>query len=154
MDAAAVQEAGGAVQQAAAKVATDVSCWPEASMELLGEKDLDRCQLRGLPHGRFAWGSRLLPNVRHCYEVIHGTKDLVSSCDNPFFAPASRPQRQENTSWPHVDQNASDQRFCDDEGKAVGDWEVFQGILYVWSSESSHASTTVVQPGSHHAAFE
>jgi ribA/ribD-fused uncharacterized protein len=152
IDASALQKAAPAVRRAFEKMGTDVSQWPEECMSLLG--DLNRCQLRGLPHGRFAWGGRLHSNVRRCYEVIHNTRDLVSSCDNSFFAPASQPQAHQNRAWPHVDQNQNDQRIFDDEGLPVGDWEVFQGILYIWSSENPHASTTVVLPGSHGALYD
>jgi hypothetical protein len=53
-----------------------------------------------------------------------------------------------------VDHNSNDKRFFDDEGQVVGDWEVYQGLLYVWSAEGEHASTTVVLPGSHKATYE
>lgn len=147
VDLPATQNAGRAVQHAVEQVAQGAGAWPLTSLELLGEKD--RCQLRGLPHGRFAWACRLHSSVRRCYEIIHGTEELVSSCDNPFFAPSGQQERHENPAWPHVDHNRHDKRFFDDQGLAIGDWEVFQGILYVWSSEESHASTTVVLPGSH-----
>merc|ERR1712232_70854 len=35
----------------------------------------------------------------------------------------------------------------------LGDCEIYQGALYVWSAESQHSSTTVVWPGSHREAF-
>eukprot|EP00931_Biecheleriopsis_adriatica_P122515 TRINITY_DN97510_c0_g1_i1.p1 TRINITY_DN97510_c0_g1~~TRINITY_DN97510_c0_g1_i1.p1 ORF type:complete len:412 (-),score=72.55 TRINITY_DN97510_c0_g1_i1:37-1272(-) len=153
IDSAAAKQAGGAVERAAGKVAAQEVCaFPLASGPLLGEKE--RCQLRGLPQGRFAWSARLLPNVRACYELIHGTHELVSSCDNSFFASPASEKQFENKSWPHVDHNSNDRRFCDDEGAFVGDWEVFQGLLYVWSSEGEHSSTTVVLPGSHLTAYE
>jgi len=153
VDAAAAQKAGGAVAQVAAKIVDDhdVRVLPLASCSLLGDKE--RCQLRGMPQGRFAWGSRLLPNVRHCYEVIHGTTDLVSSCDNSFFATHAKEAQTHNRSWPHVDHNSNDKSIFDEDGQVVGDWEVYQGLLYVWSSEMHHASTTVVLPGSHRDAY-
>merc|ERR1719382_371125 len=152
IDFPATLQAGGTVQKAAESITTDVRAWPLGSMEILGQ--LDRCQLRGLPHGRFAWQCRLHQNVRRCYEVLHGTADLVSSCDNPFFSPSAREEQMDNKSWPHVDHNAHDSRFFDEDGVRVGDWDVFQGLLYVWSSESTHASTTVVLPGSHRDPYE
>lgn len=151
IDAAAVQQAGPRVARVAEKVAEDVRALPLASGPLLGDKE--RCQLRGMPHGRFAWASRMLPNVRHCYEVIHGTADLVSSCDNSFFSTPAKEKQRSNRSWPHVDHNFNDQRFFDQDGEVVGNWEVYQGLLYVWSSEGEHASTTVVLPGSHQEAY-
>lgn len=152
IDSGAAQKASGAVANVAGKIEEHVRAFPLASGPLLGDKE--RCQLRGLPHGRFAWGARLLSNVRHCYEVMHGTKDLVSSCDNSFFSPSSSEKQTQNRSWPHVDHNCNDNRFFDVDGQAVGNWEVYQGILYVWSSEGEHASTTVVLPGSHLDAYK
>jgi hypothetical protein len=152
IDDAAVSRAGSAVQHVAKNIAEDAKAWPEASMKLLG--NIGRCQLRGLPHGRFAWQCRLLDNVRRCYEIVHGRQDLVSSCDNPFFSPALQKAQHENKLWPHVDQNIHDNRFFDDEGVPAGQWDVYQGILYVWSSEGAHASTTVVLPGSHRDMYD
>lgn len=147
VDVAAAQRAGAHFQNAVDNLAEGCHTWPLGSMDILGK--LDRCQLRGLPHGRFAWQCRLHENVRRCYEVLHGTPNLVSSCDNPFFSPLAREEQMDNKSWPHVDHNAHDSRFFDEDGLYVGDWAVFQGLLYVWSSESAHASSTVVLPGSH-----
>lgn len=152
VDIAAAQQAGGKMQQTAERLIEDVRAWPLGSMHILGQ--LDRCQLRGLPHGRFAWQCRLHQNVRRCYEIVHGTRELVSSCDNPFFATPAREEQHQNKSWPHVDHNLHDRRLFDEDGHAVGDWVVFQGLLYVWSSENSHASTTVVLPGSHRDAYD
>lgn len=152
VDTDAARRAGGNVAHAADKALEDVRAWPLESLSLLGK--IDRCQLRGLPHGRFAWGCRLLTNLRRCYEVIHDTPDLVSSCDNPFFAPDAYAEAAQNRSWPHVDHNCHDNRFFDAQGCVVGRWEVFQGLLYVWSSEGTHASTTVVLPGSHRTLYD
>jgi len=95
-----------------------------------------------------------LPRVRAVYGVLHGTGDLVSSCDNAFFAPAAHARAPSNRVFPHVDQNAHDTRFQDAEGRDLGEWECFQGILYVWESAGDHASTTVLWPGSHKAAYD
>ena len=43
--------------------------------------------------------------------------------------------------WPHVDLNDHDPH--------VSNWDVYQGLLYIWSSESDHSSTTVIWPKSH-----
>uniref|UniRef100_A0A7S1RF61 Phytanoyl-CoA dioxygenase n=1 Tax=Alexandrium catenella TaxID=2925 RepID=A0A7S1RF61_ALECA len=152
IDKAAVERSGSsAVKRDAEAALQDPRTLSLETSKLLG--DMERCQLRGLPHGSFAWACRLLPSVRRCYEAIHDTADLVSSCDNPFFAPAEHEEAFENRSWPHVDHNSNDRRLYDDLGQAVGDWEVYQGLLYVWGSESSRASTTVVLPGSHRTAY-
>lgn len=58
-----------------------------------------------------------------------------------------QPEQLTNKNWPHVDQNDHDERI------PCKQWEVYQGILYVWSSEATHASTTVVWPGSHKEAY-
>jgi len=76
--------------------------------------------------------------------LLHGTTDLVVGLDVPFFTPASaKVSRTTNKAWPHVDQNenAGPSRRC------------YQGILYVWSSEGSDASTTVLLPKSHQAFY-
>lgn len=123
-----------------------------ASMHGLGQQD--RCQLRGLPHGAFAWESRLHPRVRRVYEAIHGTSDLVSSCDNSFFACGASRKASENRNWPHVDHNKHDVSVEDAEGCPIGDWDVYQGILYIWPSTEERCSTTVVWTGSHTDVYE
>jgi hypothetical protein len=108
----------------------------------------------GLPQGRLAWAGRLHPCFRHVYEVIHGTDALVSSCDNGFFSPAAYREQTSNRNWPHVDHNAHDMRFSDESGTPLGQWDVFQGLLYVWGSEQTHASTTVLWCGSHREVYD
>lgn len=117
--------------------------WPSVSLMQLGGMGGAFLQKHGLPHGRFAWNARLHPHVRHVYELIYDSTDLVVSCDNPFAANDTQEEQTENGCWPHVDQNIHDTRF------PVAEWNVYQGLLYVWSSESSHASTTTVWPCSH-----
>lgn len=73
VDEDALKGADRAVQHAANGAFSDVSAWPVESLQLLGEKE--RCQLRGLPHGRFAWTCRSLPGVGRCYGAIHETSD-------------------------------------------------------------------------------
>lgn len=146
-----------------------VGAWPSSALKTLGIKN--RLQLRGLPHGRFSWKCRLHANVKKVYAVLHECEesDLVSSCDNAFVAPLSAPAASTNDLWPHVDQNDCDMApvrvagaasgasatgassAAGDTGKQrVADWDVYQGVLYVWSSEDERSSTTVTWPGSHH----
>lgn len=113
--------------------------WPSASVKALGKKN--RFQLKGLPHGRFAWEGRMHPNVQKVYQILHETEDLVSSCDNSFFSPMSAPEEASNRFWPHVDQNDHDAK--------IAAFDVYQGLLYCWPSTDSRSSTTVVWPGSH-----
>lgn len=145
VDAGAAAEAG--LTAASERVTADVRQWPLASLESLGK--MERCQLRGLPHGRFAWACRMHPRVRRVYEIIHGTAELVSSCDNSFFAPEEHQEQSANKSWPHVDHNMHDLSVWDAAGVPVSQWDVFQGLFYVWGSERTHASTTVLWCGSH-----
>jgi len=152
IDDAALEGASGHVKKAVAAALEDPRLWPKASMVGLG--DLDRCQLRGLPHGRFAWRARLHPNARRVYEVLHGTDELVSSCDNSFFSSGASNGTGVNRSWPHVDHNRHDCSLTDASGKSSGDWDVFQGILYVWPSTEPNHSTTVVWTGSHTDVYE
>lgn len=131
------------VQDAWANVCSKgMHAWPAASLADVGGRG--RFQDRGLPHGRFAWQARTHPRVMQAYAILHGSDDLISSCDNAFVANATQAEETENKCWPHVDQNDHDTRV------PCKDWDVYQGILYVWdSTESNHRSTTVVWPGSH-----
>eukprot|EP00930_Biecheleria_cincta_P086552 TRINITY_DN75825_c0_g1_i1.p1 TRINITY_DN75825_c0_g1~~TRINITY_DN75825_c0_g1_i1.p1 ORF type:complete len:447 (-),score=81.06 TRINITY_DN75825_c0_g1_i1:252-1520(-) len=115
--------------------------WPAASLADVGARG--RFQDRGMPHGCFAWKVRTHPQIKRVYEVLHGTSDLVSSCDNAFVANATEPETDSNKWWPHVDQNDHDTRL------ACSSWDIYQGLAYIWSSAGNHASTTVVWPESH-----
>lgn len=143
VDVERVKAAGGSVHSAWQHVAEEgLRSWPEARLMDLGGRG--RFQDRGLPHGRFAWQSRLHRRVKRVYEILHCTADLVSSCDNAFVANATQAETTTNKYWPHVDQNDHDTKV------PCKDWMVYQGILYVWSSDdSSHRSTTVIWPHSH-----
>lgn len=127
---------------------------PMGTQKLLGE--MDRCQFRGLPHGRFAWEARRHERVRRVYEVLHNTDDLVSSCDNSFFAPSTHTAKKPdfNTNWPHVDHNIHDGSIFDANDVPISQWDVYQGVLYVWGSNVPRASTTVVWCGSHKGVYD
>jgi len=152
LDMSAAKQAGQEVEEAAKRATANIRNWPMSSVSLLGQ--MERCQLRGLPHGRFAWAARLHPNVRRTYEVIHDTNQLVSSCDNSFFATPAHREQTSTRNWPHVDHNKHDYSEYDDEGVPISEWEVYQGLLYVWGANTSHASTTVVWTGSHRDVYE
>lgn len=146
VDADAMDRADASVQTAWQRACQEgLQAWPAATLADVGARG--RFQDRGLPHGRFAWRARVHPKVRRVYEVLHGTADLVSSCDNAFVANASQPMAQSNKNWPHVDQNDHDARI------PSAEWNVYQGILYVWGSDTEHASTTVIWPGSHKVCY-
>jgi len=53
-----------------------------------------------------------------------------------------------------VDHNEHDSRFKDPSGVELKHWEVYQGVLYVWSCTEDHASSTVVWPGSHKDVYQ
>ena len=152
VDTKAANTCGGAVRNAAAKLEAASSAMPAASAPLLSldpQVTPGFCSGRGLPGGRFAWQARTLPSVRRVYEVLHGTDDICVGLDHSFFSPGAAPAYQSNPSWPHVDLNTRDESIRDSDGISIGQWTVYQGLLYCWSSESERASTTVVWPGSH-----
>jgi hypothetical protein len=107
-------------------------------------KDPGYCALRGLPHGKFAWGCRLNKNAKSCWKVLHETDSLVVSLDVPFYSSRDDdpPPLKANGSWPHADHNKHYRRHL-----------TYQGVLYVWGSEDEKASTTVVWPSSHKKEF-
>lgn len=110
---------------------------------------LHRC----VSHGRFAWAVRKHPNVHASFEALHaGTGPLVTSLDATFFTPEGMPPHlcgspTANPSTAHCDQNRHDQR-----PGALGECDVWQGVLYVWPAEDG-CTTTVVWPGSHLTAW-
>lgn len=148
----AMRKADSEMTEVARRASEEVHSLPLATAECLGA--INRCQLRGLPHGRFAWAGRLHPNVRRCYEVMHETKKLVSSCDNSFFAPDADGEQATNKNWPHVDHNNNDNSIFDEDGVPVSEWEVYQGLLYVWGCTSPHSSTTALWCGSHREVYD
>lgn len=155
VDQAAAKRAGNSVSRAASTCVADPHVFPIASVGLLAAdaRGNERCSGRGLPHGRFAWHARLLPRVRKCYEALHATEDLVVGVDNAFFVPDAAQEAAVNRSWPHCDLNVHD-KTADADGVPLGQWDVYQGIVYVWPSDRLRASTTVVWPGSHRQVFD
>jgi hypothetical protein len=125
-----------------------IHSWPAASLADVGARG--RFQDHGMPHGRFAWKCRTHPKVKHVYSALHATaaSEMVVSIDNAFVANSSQKEETTNSNWPHVDQNDHDARV------PCRDWNVYQGLLYAWGSESTHASTTVVWPSSHKEAYQ
>lgn len=106
---------------------------------------LDRC----LPHGSFAWAARKHPNVHKTFQAIFpNAEGFVTSVDVPFFTPGGQKPAKKAKFTAHVDQNKHDVR------PGLADCEVYQGVLYVWSSEGEHASTTTAWPGSHTTVWE
>merc|ERR1712216_279155 len=69
-------------------------------------------------------------------------------------APESSPEECSNRNWPHVDHNKHDHSVVDEDGTPISDWEVYQGLFYVWPSTNSKSSTTVVWTGSHTDVYE
>lgn len=126
-----------------------LSALPQATAEVMGNKG--RFQKCGLPQGHFAWYCRRHPNVKRVYKVFHKndiTADksedpLVASIDNSFFSSASGTEEATNRFWPHVDLN---ENITDHDYRS---WEIYQGLVYIWSSEAARSSTTVIWPGSH-----
>ena len=114
----------------------------------------DRCAMRGLSHGTFAWGCRLLAGVRRCYETLHAASqtDLAVGLDHPFFA-ANAAGQQTNPEWPHVDLSTGSESREDSNGLPFTEWQVYQSLLYIWPSTGAASSTTVVWPGSHKDIF-
>lgn len=141
VDVEAIAAADESVRAAWTRAQAGLRGYSTATLMACGARG--RLQDRGLPHGRFAWAARRHERVRRVYEVLHGTAELVVSVDNSFVSHVTQPEEQSNKSWPHVDQNdhATD--------VPCKDWDVYQGILYLWGCESSHASTTVIWPRSH-----
>lgn len=113
-----------------------ISEWPLQTLQDCSLSPGFLCS-RGLAHSSFAWTCRF--RARKIYEILHRTKDLVSSFDTIMATNNRDIETKYNSCWPHVDRSDSDPRVPN-----LKNWEVYQSILYLWSSEYSHASTTVV----------
>lgn len=126
-----------------------VGAWSASALKELG--NINRFQLRSLPHSRFSWACRCHNNVLAVYQALYATTTteeesipLVSGCDNAFVANHAEPSAQSNRFWPHVDMNEHDSNHTD-----MSTWKTFQGLVYLWSAQEERASTTVIWPGSH-----
>jgi hypothetical protein len=105
---------------------------------------------RGMPHGQFAWQCRLNLKVQTVFQTLFNAApgDMITGLDNPFYTPRQAPSATKNSEWLHVDQNKNVM-----EGDATK--QCFQGVLYVWGSDTSpDCSTTVVWPKSHRLYYE
>ena len=141
VDSASLARACSSVQHAWQLVQTEgVGAMPAATLADIGVKG--RWQNRGLPHGEFAWAARTHERVRQVYAVLHGAADLVVSCDESFVAHSREVEAKTNPSWPHADQNDHASRV------PCRQWELFQGLLYLWPSLAARSSSTVLWQGS------
>lgn len=120
-----------------------IGTWPEAWSANLGKKGM--VSQRALPHGAFAWNSRLHTEVRKVFANIFSTpaEDLAVGLDCVFWSAADSAAAESNNEWLHCDQNH----------RTGMTWPCVQGVLYVWPSESEKSSTTVVWPGSHRDVY-
>jgi hypothetical protein len=126
-----------------------INRWPAKWCESLGKRGV--VSQRGLAHGKFAWQSRLHPNVRHVFSTLFGvdSKDMTTGLDCPFWASlevssVSKP----NLQWLHCDRNDHKySRATEEKGSCV------QGVLYIRGSTTENDSTTVVWPGSHREVY-
>lgn len=121
-----------------------VRTWPDKWSSILGKKGM--ASQRGLPHGEFAWESRLHSGVRKTFADVFetSTDSLAVGLDCVFWSGADAPAADSNVEWLHCDQNH----------RTGLTWPCVQGVLYVWSSEGEKASTTVVWPGSHQGVYD
>lgn len=119
------------------------SAWPSA-WDFIGKKGMG--SQRGVPHGSFAWRTRLHEGVRKVFADLFDvpSSELAVGLDNVFWSPMGSEVLDSNEEWLHVDQN-----HC------TGlRWQCYQSALYIWPSVSEEASTTVVWPRSHLQVYD
>ena len=121
--------------------------WPatEDGAFRLGQKVAGFASDYGLPHGQCAWFCRQHPRVQAVFASIFGTDELVCGADNLFYdnravPPGVAEAERVDRMWPHADQSSH--------VAGSGQWDVFQGILYLWPA-SEDTSATVIWPASH-----
>lgn len=125
-------------------VKQDLKAWPRQWDQHLGMKGM--ASKHGLPHGSFAWGTRMHPKVRQVFADLYDTtqQELVVGLDNVFWSSAQDEGTDSNPEWLHVDQNH----------RTGMTWPCAQGVLYIWPTEGSSSSSTVVWPKSHKEVYE
>jgi hypothetical protein len=64
---------------------------------------------RGIPHGEFAWRSRLHPEVRSAFAAVFNEdpSDMAVGTDNIMWAGPEKSGATTNDEWLHVDQNTN-----------------------------------------------
>lgn len=134
----------GEAARQAQNVQQDLKAWPQRWDQHLGIKGM--ASKHDLPHGSFAWAARMHPKVRQVFADLYESspEDLVVGLDNVFWCSAQEEGSSTNPEWLHVDQNH----------RTGMTWPCAQGVLYIWPSEGSSSSTTVVWPKSHKEAYE
>jgi len=132
-------------KEAVAEVLPDpINRWPMSTASL-GTKFASEF---GLPQGQLAWAVRTCPEIRSIYSAIFETNDLCVGCDNVFFnnqkCQVEKDDDRVSKLWPHADQNVYK--------LPSGDYESYQGVLYIWPSDLN-SSSTVVWPGSYQSFY-
>lgn len=125
-------------------VSKDLRAWPKHWDNHLGMKGT--ASKHGLAHGSFAWAARLHPKVRQVFADLYDAEqqELVVGLNPVFWSSAQDAGKDTNPEWLHVDQNH----------RTGVTWPCAQGVLYVWPSEGSSSSSTVVWPKSHTEVYE
>ncbi|KDO29595.1 hypothetical protein SPRG_05548 [Saprolegnia parasitica CBS 223.65] len=111
-----------------------VHTWP-------ADVPLGRPVEHGLAQGQLARHIRRNRNIRHCYEVLHHTKELVISTDSILFKRPTPPTKLREP-WGHVDYH-----------RDLVEHECFQSIVYLWDTDDE-SGTKIVWPGSHITQYE
>jgi hypothetical protein len=117
-----------------------VAKWPLQDIPL-GRVQPNFASDYGIPQGRCAW----FPSV---YQNIFGEgSKLCCGMDNVFFNNKDVRQPEEervDRLWPHADQSKN--------VRGSGQWECFQGVVYLWPA-TSETSSTIVWPASHRTIY-
>lgn len=98
----------------------------------------------GLPHSKFVWKARAIPNIRKLYSTIWNTDDLIVSFDavGAFRPPEYDERWKTQRGWFHVDQN----------GYVKKGRHAVQGLLNLIPNGSEDGGLVVVPKSVH--AFE
>merc|ERR1712054_55562 len=84
----------------------DASSWTHEAFEAIGEAKTGICQGLDVGHSELCWFLRCLPNVRHVFESIWKTEELIVSFDgiNIYRPTIDGTSCRTRSGWWHVDQ--------------------------------------------------
>lgn len=117
---------------------SDPGTWTDERLEFLGSVQNGILNSMGINQSKFLWHSRTLPRVRHAFEEVWGTSDLLVSFDGAnIFRPWHHGFRKTRCGWWHIDQG----------GAKVGRHAV-QGLVSLFPADASTGGLTVL-PQSH-----
>lgn len=126
----------------------DPSTWTDENFSKIGDSRTGILGFSGINQSNFLWYLRLIPNVKHVFQQVFDTDDLLTSFDGGNIF---RPWHNPNLSQYHA--KTSQGWFHVDQGRKLLGFHCVQGLVSLTDCNENTGGFCVI-PGSHHQHTE